>query len=150
MIILTLAMALAAPEYLTSVQGDVITTTGTPAEIAARGEACMARHLGSGRQGGELIVSRDLTAGVIVSRNAVTYRDGLLEWQMRSRLTLEARQDRFRLTHDAIERFNDQAGGWSAVGRWWGSGWQKAETALVNISATITECMTTTTPTNDW
>ncbi|MGV3720614.1 MAG: hypothetical protein ACO1SX_06855, partial [Actinomycetota bacterium] len=76
------------------------------------------------------------------SRSAVEYRDGMLEWQMRSRLTLEAREGRFRLTHTSIERLNDQAGGWSPVGKWWGSGWQKAEAALKNISAAIADCIT--------
>lgn len=142
MIVAMLSLALAPPDYLTTVQSEVIEAHGSPAEIAARGEACMAQYLGSGVQGGELIVSRDPAAGVVVSRNSVSYRDGLLEWQMRSRLTLEAREGRFRLTHTGIERFNDQGGGWSAVGKWWGSGWQKAETALKDVSAAVADCIT--------
>lgn len=139
---IALALALLAPDYLTTVQSDVIESPGAASEIAAKGEACMAQQLGSGQQGGELIISRDSAAGVVVSRNAVTYRDGLLEWQMRSRLTLEARDGRFRLTHSSIERFNDQAGGWSPVGKWWGSGWQKAETALKDVSTAVARCIT--------
>lgn len=137
-----LALAITAPEYLTTVESEVIATNGTASEIAARGEGCMAQQLGSGREGGELIISRDLASGVIVSRSAVTYPDGMLEWQMRSRLTLEARDGRFRLTHRSIERFNEQAGGWSPVGKWLGSGWRKAEDALKATSAGIAACIT--------
>lgn len=146
MFVTVLALMALAPDYLTTVQSEVIEAQGTPAEIAARGERCMAQQLGSGREGGELIVSRDIEAGVVVSRNAVTYMDGLLQWQMRSRLTLEARDGRFRLTHSSIERFNDQAGGWSPVGKWWGSGWQKAEMALKATSAGVAECVVNAAP----
>jgi hypothetical protein len=151
MTVLALVAALVAPDYLTSVTSPVIETPGTPAEIAARGERCMAQQLGSGRAGGELIISRDIEAGVIVSRSAVNYRDGMLVWQMRSRLTLEARDGRFRLEHTGIERFNDQSGGWSAVGKWWGSGWQKAETALKETSASVASCITAQSgPADNW
>lgn len=140
MIALALALAL-LPDYLTVVVGEPVQAPGSAAEIATRGEACMAKHLSSGRQGGELIVSRDPASGVIVSRSAVSYMDGLLEWQMRSRLTLEAREGRFRLTHESIERFNEYGGGWSPVGKWRGSGWQKAETALKATSDQIAACI---------
>jgi len=151
MLLVAIAAFAGPPEYLTVVRSDPIETSGTASEIAARGEVCMAQQLGSGREGGELIVSRDLAAGVVVSRNAQRYRDGLLEWQVRSRLTIEARDGRFRLTHEAIERFNDQAGGWSPVGKWWGSGWQKAEDALKGASAGVAACVVSgATPSDDW
>lgn len=136
------AAAITAPDYLTTVQSEVIEAVGTPAEIAARGEACIAQQLGSGTVGGELILSRDPANGVIVARNAIDYQDGFLRWNMRSRLTLEARDGRFRLTHTSIERLNDQAGGWVPVGKWRGSGWVKAEEALKSQSAELAACIT--------
>lgn len=147
---MVLAALTAPPEYLTTVVSEPVVTTGTPAEIASRGEVCMAQALGSGRAGGELIVSRDIPAGVVVSRNALTYMDGLLRWEIRSRVTLEARQDRFRITHANIERNNDQGGGWSPVGKWWGSGWQKAENALKGQSADLAACISATPSREEW
>lgn len=142
------ALSMLAQEYLTTVRSDVIETPGAAAEIAARGERCIARSFGSGAAGGELIVSRE--GGVIVARNALTYRDGLLVWQIRSRFTFEARDGRFRTEHSAIERFNDQAGGWSPVGLWWGSGGQKAKEALEAQSEGIASCVLSGGQAEDW
>lgn len=131
----------AAPDYLTSVRSEPIEAAGTAAEIAARAETCIAQQLGSGAVGGDLIVSRDVAGGVIVARNAVDYMDGMMNWRLRSRLTLEARDGRFRIEHTSIERFNDQAGGWAPVGKWWGSGWGKAEQALKDVSQGVAACV---------
>lgn len=95
-------------------------------------------------------MSRDLDRGVVVARNALSYPDGfLLVWQMRSRVTFEAREGRFRITHENIERLNEQAGGWTPVGKWRGSGWQKAEAALQAQSAEIAACVTSATGSSD-
>lgn len=148
--LMVLATLAAAPEYLTTVVSEPVTTTGSPAEIASRGEVCMAQALGSGRAGGELIISRDLAAGVVVSRNAMTYVDGLMQWEIRSRVTLEARQDRFRITHANIERNNDQWGGWMPIHKGWGTGWQKAENALKGQSADLAACISATPAREEW
>lgn len=130
------------PDYLTTVQSETVPTEGSAAEIASRGEVCIARALGSGVVGGELIVSRNIERGVVVARNALSYSGGfLLVWQMRSRVTFEARDGRFRITHENIERLNEQAGGWTPVGKWRGSGWEKAEAALQAQSAEIAACV---------
>jgi len=148
---LEFALALIAPDYLTEVQSETYQTQGTAAEITARADRCIAQQLGSGAAGGELIISKDMDGGTIVARNALSYRDGLLTWQMRSRVTFEAREGRFRIGHTAIERFNDQSGGWSPVGKWRGSAWQKAESALVNVTVGIAECvMAPARATEDW
>jgi hypothetical protein len=140
---LALLLALSTPpDYLTLVQSPVYETPGAPPEIARRGETCMARLLASGRAGGQVIVSSDPHGGAVVATNAMEYRDGLLMWQMRSRVTLQARDGRFRIEHTSIERFNEQAGGWTPVGKWWGSGWVKAEDALKAVSASIAACVT--------
>jgi hypothetical protein len=97
--------------------------------------------------GGELIVSD--ADGVIVARSASTYRDGFLNWQIRSRLTFEAREGRYRISQTSLERFNDQSGGWSPIGKWRGSGWQKAEAAFALTSDAISACVQTG-PQDDW
>lgn len=149
--------ALAVPDYLTEVVSEPVATTGTPAEITARAQACAARTLNSGAAGGQVILSSDPASGLVVAANALEYRDGMVPWRIRSRLTIEAREGRFRIRHDAIERHNDQAFGaqvlgaspWAPVGKWWGSGWQKAETALKGVSDQIAACMQAP-PAADW
>lgn len=130
----------AAPEYLTEVVSAPVETTGTASEIAARGRRCIASTFGSGVAGGELIVSD--SDNVIVARNASSYMDGLLKWQIRARVTFEARDGRFRISQTALERFNDRGGGWSGIGKWRGAGWQKAEAAYASSAAALTECVT--------
>lgn len=104
-------------------------------------------------------MSSDLSTGVVVASNTLEYRDGLLPWQMRSRITFEGREGRFRIKHTAIERYNDQALGaqvlgaspWAPVGKWWGSGWQKAQKALEDVSAKIAECvLEPSSPADNW
>lgn len=138
-LVTSLALA-AAPEYLTEVVSAPMETAGTASEIAARGRRCIASTFGSGVAGGELIISD--ADNIIVARNASSYMDGLLKWQIRSRVTFEARDGRFRISQTALERFNDQSGGWSVIGKWRGSGWQKAEAAYVSSAASLTECVT--------
>ena len=156
--LLTVALLMsAAPperEYLTEVQSDVIEATGTAAEIASRGQACMSQILAGGTVSADIILSSDTERGVIVARNAQEYSEGfmgLLVWQMRSRMTLEAREGRFRVTHSQIERFNDQAGGWGPIGKWNTSGWQRAEAELRSTLATIANCIVAgTSARDDW
>lgn len=146
----------AAPEYLTEVVSPVHEAVGTPSELARRAEGCMSQHVGQ-NEGGQVILSSSPETGVVVANNSLEYRDGLVPWRMRSRLTFEGRDGRFRLTHNAIERHNDQGLGaqllkatpWGPVGKWRGSGWQKAQQALEAISERVAECVTTPTKARD-
>ncbi|HYC66672.1 MAG TPA: hypothetical protein VEA98_00510 [Brevundimonas sp.] len=155
--IAVLVLALVAPDYLTEVVGEPITTTGTTAEIATRAEACAAQTLNAGADEGPVILSSDPASGVVVARNSLEYRDGLLPWRMRSRITIEARDGRFRIRHSAIERHDDQSFGaqvlgaspWAPVGKWRGSGWQKAEAALQETSRSLAACITSSGPSSD-
>lgn len=148
--ILYLALgALVSPEYLTSVISEPMPATGSVPEITSRAETCIGRILNAGDPGGELIVSSDPVGGAVVARNWIEYRDGLMPWKIRSRVTVEAREGRFRISHSSIERFNDQPAGlfvtgaspWVPIGKWWGSGWQKAEDALKAKSAELATCI---------
>lgn len=137
------------PDYLTEVVGPVHQAEGTPAELATRAQACITQIVATPPAGGSIILSSDPATGMVVAANALEYRDGLVPWQLRSRLTFEGRDGRFRLRHTAIERHNDQSFGaqalgaspWGPVGKWWGSGWQKAEQALVSVSTRVADCI---------
>lgn len=130
-----------ANEYLTSLTSETYQAEGTPDQLARTASTCIAQQLASGQAGGQVIISADPAAGIVVANNALQYRDGLMVWSLRSRLTFEAREGRFRIAHTAIERFNDASGGWSPVGKWRGSGAAKAEAALADVSATVAACV---------
>lgn len=139
-----------AAEYLTEVTSEVYQTQGTTSEIAARARTCISQHLASGVTGGELIISADLDAGIIVANSAIEY-GSLPRWKIRSRFTLEARDGRFRIQQTNLERFNDQFNvGWNAIGKWAGSQWHGAETAFVASAATVAQCVRTETRRDDW
>lgn len=146
------------PEYLTEVVSPVYEAAGTPPALARRAEACLSQQLGQ-TSGGPVILSSDPEAGVVVASNALEYRDGMVPWRLRSRVTFEGRDGRFRITHTTIERLNDQAPGaqylgatpWGPIGKWWGSGWQKAQQALVAVSDQVAACVTApSSATDDW
>lgn len=149
MILILAASAVIAPEYLTSVVSEPFQTTGTATEIAVRAETCAARLLYAGVEGGELIVSSSPATGVVVARNSLEYRDNLVPWRIRSRMTVEARDGRFRISHGEIERYTDPAHGtqlfggspWGPIGKWRFSGWQKAEAALIGKTGELAACI---------
>lgn len=138
---LALPTAAAAAEYLEQVRSEVYQAAGDQAAIAARGKTCMARILAPGVQGGQLIVSDE--GRDVIANNVLRYSSGMLTWEMRSRVVFEARDGRFRVTHEGIERFNDTgAQGWGPVGKWFGSGWKDAEVALQRVTAGVANCVT--------
>lgn len=136
-----MAVAAPAPEYLTSMTSEVYQADGSPDVLVSRAAACAAQFMASGQQGGELIVTSDPAQGVLVVNNRLDYRDGLMTWPLRSRVTFEARDGRFRILHASIERLNTGYGGWQGVGKWRGSGWQKAEEALSGVTARLAACV---------
>jgi hypothetical protein len=139
-----------AAEYLTEVTSEVYQAQGTTSEIAARARTCMSQHLASGVTGGELIISADLDAGIIVANSAIEY-GSLPRWKIRSRFTFEARDGRFRVQQTNLERFNDQFNvGWNPIGKWTGSQWRKAEEAFVASAATVAQCVQTGARRDDW
>jgi hypothetical protein len=127
-----------AAEYLTEVTSEVYQADGTPREIAQRANTCISQHLAPGTTDMQLIVSSDLENGVIVARNAVEYRDGLVQWQIRSTLTFEAREGRFRIAQRNLERFNRS---WGPIGKWSGSSWKKAEQAFLGPANAVAQCV---------
>lgn len=158
MLILFGVLAIAAPEYLTEVVSPVYEAAATPAELSRRAEACFSQYVGQ-TAGGPVILSSDPATGVVVASNVLEYRDGLAPWRIRSRVTFEARDGRFRIKHTAIERHNDQSFGsqvlgatpWAPVGKWWGSGWQKAQQALEAVSGKVADCVVApSSTTDDW
>lgn len=145
------AMASPAPaaEYLTEVTSQVYQTAGTPKELATRAFTCIAQNLRPGTVDAQQIVSSDLENGVIVAQNALRF-GSLPEWQIRSRFTFEAREGRFRISQTGIEMFNDTAGGWGGIGKWWGSPWKKADAAFAASADAVARCVMAGPKRDDW
>jgi hypothetical protein len=139
----------AAAEYLTEVTSQVYQTQGTPREIAARAQTCIAQNLRPGMVGAPQIVSSDLDHGLIVAQSALEY-GSLPVWKIRSRFTFEAREGRFRITQTGLEQFNEMAGGWAGIGKWWGSPWKKAEAAFAASADTVARCVIAGPKHDDW
>ena len=144
-----LASPAAAAEYLTEVTSQVHQTPGTPKEIATRASTCIAQNLRPGTVNAQQIVSSDLGNGIIVAQNALRF-GSLPEWQIRSRFTFEAREGRFRISQTGLEMFNDMAGGWGPIGKWWGSPWKKAEATFAASAAAVAQCVMSGPKRDDW
>jgi len=127
-----------AAEYLTDVTSEVYQTAGTPREVAQRATICISQNLKAGTTDAQLIISSDLDGGKIVARSAIRYPDGLMQWEVRSTFTFEAREGRFRIVQTNLERFNNR---WGGIGKWTGSGWKKAEAAFLSSAATVAQCV---------
>ena len=148
-VLAALASPAAAADYLTEVTSQVYQTPGTPKEIATRASTCIARNLRSGTVSAPQIVSSDLDNGLIVANNALRF-GSFPEWQIRSRLTFEAREGRFLISQTGLEMFNDMAGGWNGIGKWWGSPWKKAEATFKASSDAVAACVIAGPKKEDW
>ena len=131
-------VASAKNEYLTELTSEVYQSPGTPRALATKAQTCISQLLRPGTTDAQLIINSDLDGGLIVARNAISYPDGLMQWQVRSTFTFEAREGRFRILQTNLERFNNS---WAGIGKWTGSGWKKAEQAY-GVSATkVADCV---------
>ena len=144
-----LASPAAAAEYLTEVTSQVYQTPGTPQELATRASTCIGQNLRPGTVNAQQIVSSNLDNGIIVAQNALRF-GALPEWQIRSRFTFEAREGRFRISQTGLEMFNDMAGGWGPIGKWWGSPWKKAEATFTASAAAVAQCVMSGPKRDDW
>jgi hypothetical protein len=144
-----LASPAAAAEYLTEVTSQVYQKPGTPKELATRAQTCIAQNLRPGTINAPQIVSSDLDNGIIVAQSALEY-GSFPVWKIRSRFTFEARDGRFRISQTGLEQFNEMAGGWAGIGKWWGSPWKKAEAAFTASADAVAQCVIAGPKRDDW
>lgn len=135
----TFAILTAQREYLVEVVSPVVEMPGTAEEIAAKGRACISQRLAAGTTTSDLILSDDGTT--IVARSVWKYSERFVPWEIRSRFVFEAREGRFRITQTSLERFNEYGGGWGAIGKWRGSGWERAQQAFQDGAASVATCV---------
>jgi hypothetical protein len=161
LVVLVLGLAAASPaaaaEYLQRVDSPVITATGSQAELAKRARLCLAQKANAGGSSAAA-VTFDPDAGVVVSPAVFGYSSLGIPWAVRSTLTIETKDGRFRMSHTnlqqrqgrpAIQDVLDTANGrgpraegeWMGVGMWWGASHAKVEAAAAELSKAVANCI---------
>lgn len=172
-IILTLTFTTAnAKEYLEKVESEVIQMKGTKQEIFDKGKNCivdnvnfdgvhMSDSAGAGLfagalgstskasniQGGQVIAFAEIESGKIVANSRVDYTQMMTANNAQSKLTLIAKEGRFKIRHTNIKYLQKSTGytkntGYKKVGMWWGAGSGAVKTALEDVTQKLVSCMT--------
>lgn len=141
------ASATYAAEYLTNVDSEVFTTTGTQSEITERAATCIAQTVKPGTVSTPLIISKNADTGIIVANDGFSYTHSFIKWDIRTTLTFEAKDARFRVRHTNIERFVDE---WQRVGKWSGSSWKSVEAAIQSVSSSVAQCVQRPAQSSNW
>jgi hypothetical protein len=114
------------PNYLNRVESPVFEVVGDHQAITKHAATCIAQIIKPGLVSAPTIVSQDNDAGVIVANNSLKYSHGLLQPTVRTTLTFQAKDGRFKILHTNIEQFLDQYG-WNRVGMRWMQGGDAAK-----------------------
>ncbi len=114
---LAASSAAAAPTvYLSTVESPVYDARGSVEALSRKANVCIAQLVSSGLTTAPTILSSDPVSGVIVARNTFEYHETVwgspLYQTARTRLTFEAREGRFRLSHSDIQVLN---GDWRPI-----------------------------------
>jgi hypothetical protein len=144
----------AAAKYLDSVESPVFQTSGDHQAISKRALTCIAQIIKPGFIDAPTVKSSDLDAGIIVANNGFDYSDNFSKTPVRTTLTFEARDGRFKITHSDIEQFIDPkfgfSSGWMRVGAWAGSGSKRIEQRAQEISAKLADCVMNVNAKSNW
>jgi len=153
-------------KYLDSVESDVIKLDVSKDEIMNRGGDCISRLVqfdavsyadnssllgygtsnGQNIQGGPVIVSTDKERGILIANSRLDYTNMLIGFNVQSKITLMAKEGRYKLRHSGIKFLQKSTGGSSNNGygkilKQWGIGWETARDELVNLSNKVSSCM---------
>lgn len=127
-----------AVEYLTEVVSDVHQADGmTAAQITERGLQCIKSSSGNAAEYVNPTIDGG-TAYAIVRGSHSTMP--LITTVTRSRLSVVAKDGRFKVAHTDIEILDHKYGNHMVV-KQWGTGWQKTEAALAQWSAEVASCI---------
>lgn len=152
-----------AAEYVDSIQSPVLEAAGDKAALTRRAATCLAQNGGGAGQA----IQTDTDGGTTVAPMLFPYRDAGIPWSVRSTLTVEAKDGRFRMTHTNLTHMQggpaSQRGWsifdgstnhssereWARVGKWRFSGGERVETAAQELSQKIAACIQKT-PIENW
>lgn len=150
-------------EILERIDGPVVNFQGDANAMTQKANLCMATLLrnqsGHGSSNDLFIFVGDTT---IVANSQIEYSHRMLRRSVKSKITFEARENRFRLTHTEIAgKILDTTGGLgfgasvddgsshSVIYKNFGTGWQEARNQLQNLSDRVTACIIGT-ANEDW
>ena len=155
-------------------------TQGTAAQIIQKAQGCVAKHLsndevatsgssasgffgamaGQGHNvnssiaGGALIELADPANGQLIANSRADYRFMLLSNSVKSRIIIEAKDGRFRITQSNLESVQKNTGsmrndGYDQLIRRKGTGWDKALAATIDAEKKVVDCIMST-ATDNW
>lgn len=150
-------------EILERIEGPVVNAHGTATELTQKAHLCMARLLrnqsADGSPSGLFLFSDDTT---IIANSQIDYSHRMLRRSVKSKVTFEAREGRFRITHTEIGgKIHSTTGGLgfgasiddgtshSVIYKNFGTGWEEAQKQLQNLSGQIATCVSDQTG-DDW
>lgn len=139
---LAIAMALASPAYaaetLAEVTSEVYQAEGMSKEqITSKAMQCIKSSGGNAAKSIEPAVDGDNAYAIVKT----AYSHALVAGTVRSRITVQAKDGRFRVVHTDIDNFNDFAKNYIPIYKSWGTGWQKAEAALQGWFPDVSTCI---------
>lgn len=127
-----------ATEYLTEVVSDVQQAEGMSADqIVQRGLQCIKST--GGNSATYVDPAIDGTTAYAIVKTA--YTSMMIENIIRSRLSVIAKDGRFKVTHSDIESYNEIARGYIQIQKRWGTGWEKTQSALQERSSLVADCI---------
>lgn len=135
------------------------------ASLTRRASTCLIQSAGTAGQS----VQTDVEAGTVVGAALFSYSQAGIAWSVRSTLTAEAKDGRFRLVHSGLTHkqggpaasrsawsaflgSKDQGseGGWMPVGKWRFAGGERAEAAAQALSQKIATCVQAAPAADNW
>ena len=153
--VVLLATSAGAAEYLDTVQSSIFEAPFDHKVLSRRAAICLSQNAGISGQ----TMQTDIDGGTVVGASLFSYSSGGIPWSVKSTLTFEAKDGRFRLTHSNLAQkqggpaipeswsilsgsVNQSAeGGWIRVGKWSFSGYKKVEGAAQAMSQRIATCV---------
>lgn len=136
--LLIVPTAASAVEYLTGVVSDVHQAEGMSAtQIAERGLQCIKSTGGNSAEYVDPAI--DGTTAYAIVRTS--YSSMMVNTILRSRLSVVARDGRFKVAHTDIERYYDPARTYLTIQKGWGTGWEKAQAVLQDRATEVAACV---------
>ena len=154
--LVALSLSAFGADLVEKVETEVFTTSGTAAQITAKGKACMAEILKNDNIGNSTTQNLFSYTGddKLVATARFEYVYLLLRQSLQAKYIFEAKDGRFRITNTDIGYKQVKTNGvlgWGAsvesstghqpIAKVWGTGYEEAESQLLAMDNKIAECV---------
>lgn len=167
-------------DRISAMVSEPVKAEGTASEIIVRAQACVAKNVrnesieisGSNSasflgslasqtsdhrqriEAGPMIELAQPESGLLIANSRSDYTAMMMGYNVRTKLTIEAKDGRFRITAGDLQSLAKSAGtasnkGYREIIKQWGMGWEPAITAVKNTTDKITACIVEK-PGGDW